>query len=726
MADHDTASAPAAKPLTLERIFASPSLNGPTPGQLQLSPDGALLTSIRPRADDRERFDLWATDTHSGAEHMLVDSLKLGSGAALSEAEKMQRERRRIGGSKGVVAYDWSPDGQSLLVPLDGELYLVTRDGTATKLDAVGKGALNPGVSPKGSYVSFVRDQNIYVLNRASGKAAPLSHDGGGTVSWGLAEFVAQEEMDRQQGYWWSPDDRFIAVERFDEGGVAVVTRAAIGADGTTVFNQRYPRAGTGNARVALYVISPKDGATVKVDLGANPDIYLTRVNWAADGKSLYVQRESRHQKHIDVLRVDPVTGAAQVVLTEQSDTWLHLNNNFITLKDGSLLWTSERDGFSHIYQIVGGQWHQLTSGAWMVRDIVGVNETTGKVYFTGNRDDATQQHFYVVRMRGGSITRLTEAGAWWNSVVMDKAATRAIITRSSYTQPPQTYLADAAGARLRWVSENVVAGDHPYAPYFAAHVTPDQGTLTAADGSVLHYKLLRPKDDGKPHPALVQVYNGPGVGRQALAAWDGALHQYLVSQGWVIFSIDGRGSPDRGVKFERQIYHAMGSVEVTDQLAGVKWLKSQSFVDPKRVAVFGWSYGGYMTLKLLEAAPGTFAAGVSGAPVTKWELYDTHYTERYLGDPRQVPEVYAKSGALGDAEKIADALLLLHGMADDNVVFENSTALMAKLQKAEHPFETMVYPGQTHAVGGPQISVHLWKTILNFLDRNVKQRTVQ
>lgn len=713
---------PATKPglLTLERVFASPSLNGTTPGQLKLSPDGRWLTSIRPRADDRERYDLWALDTRTGAERVLVDSLKLGSGAALSEAEKMQRERQRISGSKGVVAYDWAPDSQSLLVPLDGALYRVAIDGSATRLDAVGAGPLNPSISPRGGFVSFVRDQNFYVLNRATGKAQALTTDGSATLSWGLAEFVAQEEMDRQAGYWWSPDDRYIAVERVDESGVAIVTRAAIGAEGTTLIDQRYPRAGTDNAKVALYIFRAEGGTPVKVDLGANPDIYLTRVTWAADGKSLWVQRQSRDQKTIDVLNVDPITGAARPTLHEASTTWLHLNNSFIPLRDGSLLWISERDGYAHIYHIRDGVWQQITSGAWMVRDIVGVNEATGTIYFTGNKDGAPTQHVYAVAMAGGPVTRLSEAGAWWNSVVMDKATTRAIVTRSSYTQSPQTYLADAQGNRLRWIAENIVAGDHPYAPYLAAHVAATQGTLTAADGSVLHYKLLRPKDDGKPHPALVQVYNGPGVGRQATAAWDGALHQYLVQHGWVIFSIDGRGTPDRGVAFERQIYHAMGSVEVADQLAGVKWLKAQPFVDPKRVAVFGWSYGGYMTLKLLEAAPGTFAAGVSGAPVTKWELYDTHYTERYLGDPRAVPEVYAKSNALTDAEKISDPLLLIHGLADDNVVFEHSTALMAKLQKGERPFETMVYPGQTHAVGGPHISVHLWKTILNFLNRQL------
>jgi dipeptidyl-peptidase 4 len=221
----------------------------------------------------------------------------------------------------------------------------------------------------------------------------------------------------------------------------------------------------------------------------------------------------------------------------------------------------------------------------------------------------------------------------------------------------------------------------------------------------------------------LVIVYNGPGAGRQVTNTWGGALNQYLVDQGWAVFSVDGRGSPDRGVAFEGQLYRAMGSVEVQDQLAGVAWLKQQPFVDPQKIAVYGWSYGGYMTLKLLEAAPGVFAAGVSGAPVTKWELYDTHYTERYMGNPKTDAAAYAKANVLGASEKIADPLLLIHGMADDNVVFEHSTALMGKMQGNAQRFESMVYPGQTHRVGGPKVSVHLWTSILDFLNRNVKNK---
>ncbi|PZP10116.1 MAG: S9 family peptidase, partial [Sphingomonas hengshuiensis] len=329
--------------LTLERLFGSPDLSGSQPRGLKLSPDGRLLTSLRPRADERDRFDLWALDPQTGREWMLVDSKAIGSGAELSEAEKMQRERARIGGTKGIVAYDWTPDAKAILVPLDGDLYLAKLDGSVVPLTNGPESELNPVVSPKGSFVSFVRDQNLFVQPIGGAASWMATQSGGGTVHWGEAEFVAQEEMDRRTGYWWSPDEKLIAVERFDEAPVGIVTRAAIGADGTRVVDQRYPAAGTANALVELYVIKPDGTARVKVDLGPDPDIYLARVDWTPDGKTLLVQRQSRDQKTLDMLSVDPATGRASIMFTEKAGarSWINLSDAYQPMKDGSLIWRS-------------------------------------------------------------------------------------------------------------------------------------------------------------------------------------------------------------------------------------------------------------------------------------------------------------------------------------------------------------------------------------------------
>ncbi|WP_404339707.1 DPP IV N-terminal domain-containing protein [Sphingomonas sp. MMS12-HWE2-04] len=712
--------------LTLQRVFASPDLNGATPRAARLSPDGKLLTLLRNRADEKERFDLWAMDTATGKWRMLVDSKKVGSGAELSEAEKMQRERLRIGGSKGIVTYGWAPDGKAILVPLDGDLYLATLDGKTRRLTQTEAGELNPVVSPGGGYVSFVRDQNLYVQPLAGGDARQLTRDGAGTVHWGEAEFVSQEEMDRRTGYWWSPGDRLIAVERFDEAPVGVVKRAAIGAEGTNVYEQRYPAAGTPNVLVELHVLDPQTGKRVKVDLGKETDIYLARVDWAPDGKTLYVQRQSRDQKTLDMLAVDPATGKARVLFTEKSGerSWLNLSDAYHFLPDGSLIWSSERSGYRHFYRFAKGKWTTLTSGDWVVTDLAGVDEARGRLYFMANKDDALEQQLYTLDLaHPGRITRVTEAG-WNNAVSMDDAATRLIVSRSNASQPSQTYLADTSGKRLAWVEENALKPGHPYYPFTGSHRPTQYGSFKAKDGTTLYWEMITPVlEPGKHYPVFFEHYGGPGTGQQVMHKWGGALQQYLVDRGYVYFRIDNRGSFNRGKAFEDHIYHAMGTVEVEDQVAGADYLKTLPFIDPKRITTYGWSYGGYMSIKLLEKAPGVFAAAVAGAPVTKWELYDTHYTERYLGDPNKGPKSYSSSDALQDAGKIRDPLLLIHGMSDDNVVFENATVFAAKMQNEARPFEMMFYPGHTHRVGGPGVSVHLWTTILDFLDRHAGEK---
>ncbi|MBI0475054.1 S9 family peptidase [Sphingomonas sp. MA1305] len=710
--------------LTLRRVFASPDLSGAQPSELRLSPDGSLLTFLRPRADEKERSDLWARDTRTGAERMLVDSKTVGSGAALSEAEKMQRERARIGGAKGIVTYDFAPDGRSILVPIDGDLYLASLDGGVRRLTDRPGGQLNPVISPKGAFVSFVRDQNVFVQPLDGRAARALTTAGGGTVHFGEAEFVAQEEMDRRTGYWWSPDERYVAVERFDEAPVHVATRASIGATGTKTYDQRYPAAGTPNVLVELHVMRPDGSGQVKVDLGADPDIYLARVDWTPDGTTLLVQRQSRDQKTLDMLAVDPTTGRSHVLFTERAPakSWLHLSDSYRPLGDGSLIWRSERDGYGHLYRWrPDGRWTQLTEGPWVVTGLVGVDERAGRLYFMANKDDVLEQHLYAVDLaRPKIVTRLTEAG-WTHAATMDAAASRFIVRRSNPAQPTQVYLADTSGTRVAWINENAIRPGHPYHPFVASHRPTQFGTIRAADGSVLHWEMITPPlEPGKRYPVFFQHYGGPGS-QTVTRGWQGALPQWLVDQGYIFFQIDNRGSPNRGRAFENQIYHAIGTVEVADQKAGADYLKTLPFVDPARIATYGWSYGGYLSLKMLEKTPGVYAAAVAGAPVTDWQLYDTHYTERYLGDPAKDPQGYAESAAVTDASKIREPLLLIHGMADDNVFFDNSTRFAATMQGSDTPFEMMFYPGQTHRVGGPGISEHLWRTILDFLDRNVK-----
>ena len=706
---------PQAQPLTLERVYASPSLGGPRPRVLKLAPDGRLATLLKSRPSDKDRFDLWAVDTATGQSRMLVDSEKLSSGAALSEAERMNRERRRIADVKGITDYAWAPDAKRLLVPVDGDLWVAALDGNVSRLTQTPETETDAKLSPKGGFASFVRDGHLFVQSLAGGAAREVAGEATPKVSWGVAEFIAQEELDRFDGHWWAPDDSRIAVARVDESPVKQVTRAAIGADGTRLFTQAYPAAGTANADVSLWLVNPDGSGNTKVDLGPSADIYVARVAWAVDGKTLYVQRLTRDQQRLDILAADPATGASRVLASETAKTWVNIHDNFRPLKDGSILWASERDGYRHLYRFTSGTAQQLTSGRWVMDELVGVDEKRGRLWFTGFADSTLEKQVYALDFRkaGAKPQRLTAPGGW-HEAVMDDAGQRLIVTSSTPSQPAQVWLGDGAGKRLAWIEENRLDANHPYAPYLASHVVPQFGTLTAADGQAMDWRLLKPAGPG-PFPVLMQVYGGPHA-HNVHKRFTAPIEQYLVAKGWAVFQLDNRGSNNRGMAFEAPIFRAMGGVEVQDQVQALQWIKAQPWAD--KVAVNGWSYGGYMVLKLLEAAPGGFAAGIAGAPVTRWELYDTAYTERYLGNPVTEPAVYAKSGALGDASKIKDPLLLIHGMADDNVVFENSTALMTALQRVKTPFDLMVYPGATHAT--PGLEVHTWITRLKFLGRTV------
>ncbi|MDE1468351.1 DPP IV N-terminal domain-containing protein [Aurantiacibacter sp. D1-12] len=718
MAQDTTAAAPE---LTFERVFASPSLNGPTPRQAKLSPDGRYLTVLRNREDERERYDLWAFDRETGEWSMLVDSEALGTGRELSEDERMQRERARVGNLRGIISYQWTPDGTGLLVPLDGDLYLARIGGEVVRLTDTEESELNPSLSDDGGYVSFVRDRRLWV-GEVGAEAQPITPAEADTIRWGEAEFVAQEEMSRLTGYWWSPDDSRVVVQRTDESPVGIVTRAAIGATGTEVYDQRYPVAGSDNAIVQLFVMDPDGGNSVEVDLGDETDIYLARVDWAPDGSAIYVQRQNREQTVLDMLRVDPATGESEVFFTENAaveDYWINLSDNYKFLDDGRLIWWSERDGFGHLYLLGNDGWQQLTEGEWVVTKLAGVDQDAGRVFFQGTRDDVLEQHVYSLDLAlPGEVQRLTEPGFTYGAS-MDGSGQTMLISRSNDDTPPQIYIADQSGQRVAWVEENALDADHPYAPFVASHRPTQYGTIEAEDGTPLYWEMVTPEmEPGQRYPVYFYHYGGPGP-QIVNRGWNGALRQAIVDRGYIWFALDNRGSNNRGVAFEQPIYRAMGGVEVRDQAAGTAFLQTLDFVDPEMIAIDGWSYGGYMTLKRLQAEPGVYAAGISGAPVTRWELYDTHYTERYMGTPQADGAAYEASSAIPNATGISDPLLIIHGMADDNVVFENATEIISVMQENNVPFEMMLYPGYTHRVSGEQISPHRYNTVFNFLERN-------
>ncbi|MEO8061526.1 MAG: S9 family peptidase [Pseudomonadota bacterium] len=722
--------------LSLERLFAAPDLSGPTLRGVKISPDGKLIAYLRAREDDKDRYDLWAYDVAAKRDRLLVDSRTLaGADKALSADEEARRERQRTAAYSGIVEYSFAPDSRHLLIPLNGDLYVY--DLSRKAADAVRRLTATEGFetdarfSPRSHFVSFVRDQNLYIIDLANGIERAVTREGGGLVSFGMAEFIAQEEMDRDTGYWWSPDERHIALARVDETPVAEVERFEIQATGARIVHQRYPATGAANARVDLLVADLAADSRLQLDLGPQAGIYLPRVDWFPDSRGLAVQRQSRDQKTLELLRFDALTGRGRVLLTERSDTWVPLHHELTFLQRApQFIWASSRDGFQHLYLYGndGTLIRQLTSGEYMVvgespdAAIRAVDERARRVYFVANLPSPVERQMFSVSLDAQAAPARVTAGAGWHSIDMSQDASVFVDTFSNLDQPRRVTLRRASGAPLSVMLPNKLDAAHPYAQYLDEHVKAEFGTLAAADGQLMQYKLLKPRNlvPGKHYPVLVDVYGGPGV-QSVKNSWGALFHQYLVQHGYVVFALDNRGTGLRGTRFETALGGRLGGIEVADQVRGVEYLRGLPYVDAKRIGIFGWSYGGYLTLMCLMQTPDAFAAGVAGAPVTDWALYDTHYAERYLSTPQANAAGYAASNVLTYADRLKRPLLLVHGMADDNVLFAHTTALMKKLQDLQKPFDLMTYPGGKHGLTRQSATgLHATAQIVRFFDREL------
>ncbi len=710
--------------LTIERLVGSPSLSGPSVQGLELSPNGKRVTFLRGKEENQAQLDLWEFDTATGEARLLVDSNVLlgGEEEVLSEEEKARRERNRnLTGKSGIVSYFWSNDSTTLLFPLGGDVYVLPLGGEVKRLTETPAYETDIKFSPKGTYVSFIRDRELYSVDIATGHEKKLTSGSSETIANGMAEFIAQEELGRYTGYWWSPDETKIAYEQFDETDVIVKDRYEVQPDGGVVtLKQRYPEAGSTNVTVKLGVVDVASGESTWMPLGDEKDIYLGRVDWTADSENVVYQRLNRAQTKLDMIFAGP-SGEAKTVLSETSDVWINLHDNLSFLSDGTFVWAHERTGYRHLYLFdeTGKEMRALTSGDWVVYQVEGINEESRTLYFTGHKDSPIEQHLYKVSLDGGEITKISQEAGWHKVDVGDGIY---VDKFSSPTQPPQIMIRSLTdGALISAVLENKLDDSHPFAPYNDGSVTQEFGTIKAIDGSDLYYRLYRPAvlEEGRQYPAIMAPYGGPH-GQRAKREWKVDFNEYLARNGYVVMVLDNRGMWNRGLKFESHIKNAMGTVEIEDQVTGVNHLKSLGYVDGDNVGIWGWSYGGYMTLMALFKEPDVFKAGVSVAPVTDWRLYDTGYTERYLGHPDAPGDVYNRSSVFPYVDNFSGKLLLIHGMADDNVFFDNSVKLMATLQNKNKPFELMTYPGKKHGIRG-QVQAHLYEAAFSFFERTLK-----
>jgi len=737
-----------AKKLTVERMFSSPSLTGASVRGLKISPDGSRVTFLKGKDTDYERMDLWEYNIASGKTRLLFDSDDLHSGKeVLSDEEKARRERMRLSGT-GIVSYQWSSDGKALLFPLGGDIYYYkVGNKKARKIINTPEFETDSKFSPKGNFISFIRDQNLFILQIETGNETQLTQDGKGPIKNGMAEFVAQEEMDRMTGYWWSPNEKHIAFLRVDETPVKKVIRNEIYAEEIKLIEQRYPATGTNNVIIQLAVTDIKGKKIRFIELDKaqftslndngndnENDFYLPRVKWFPNSKNLSYQWQSRDQKTLKLKSYSLKNRKQKTLLTEKSNRWVNLHHDLFFLSDSkSFIWASERDGFKHLYHFSsdGKLINQLTKGDWVVDSIKHVDEDKGVIYFTGRADTPLERHLYRTPLAGKSpehVARLSKRNGF-HTINFSNDSKSYIDSFSNINTPKQVSLHQADGNHITWLAENKVDDEHPISPYYNDLIEPKFGTLSSSEVSsdgktTLYYKLYKPNNmvPGKKYPVIVNVYGGPHA-QKVRNIWQGAdLTQYMLQQGYIVFQLDNRGSNYRGTAFEFPLYEELGKVEVDDQITGVKYLHTLPFVDKERIGIYGHSYGGYMALMAMFKAGDYFKAGVSGAPVTDWLLYDTHYTERYLNHPKVNSDGYEKSSVFPYISGLDGPLMVYHGMADDNVLFTNTTKLIKALQDENKQFELMTYPGSKHSMRGKKVKIHLNNTIMNFFDRHFKE----
>ena len=696
--------------LTAERLFSNPPLGGDAPREVRVSPDGRYAGWLRTADDDRERSDLWGADLAAGRVECWLQATGLPAAPAAGAAERNERERRRLFGH-GVTRHAWSADSRELLIESSGAGYLLDAGTRSIRcITPVGHGYTDIRLSPGSRFVSYVRDRGLFHLHLESGIERAVARSDEPTISFGAADFLAQEEMRRFDGHWWSPDASVIVFTRVDVSPVDAIRR--FDASGLETVAQRYPFAGSGNPTVDLGWYDLDSGETCWLSYRDDADDYLARVGFANGDLVLAVQ--NRAQDRLRFKTASPAQPLARLLLEETSETWINLNDNFTPIGEADYLLTSERDGFSHLFRHRNGSLEQVTHGSGHVENIVYADRERALV--SGWFETPVERRLYTVALDTGERRRLTGTG--WHQVAASRDGRTLIDCCSSLANPGEIQTSRDNEPFQTLTSIRIDDG-HPYREYLDNHCTPTLGALQSEDGQTLHFRLTKPRADSglateSGFPLIVWVYGGPGA-QLVRNAWPPLTLQLFAQNGFGVLELDNRGTANRGRAFEEPLFRRLGDAEVRDQVAGARHAAGLDWVDGNRIGVFGHSYGGYLTLMCLARAPELFRAGVSVAPVTDWRLYDTHYTERYLGHPEDNAEGYERSSVFPWLDDIRGRLLVMHGMADDNVLYAHTVKLQRALQQRHIPFELMTYPGSKHALQERDVSIHRFNLILDF-----------
>jgi dipeptidyl-peptidase-4 len=705
--------------LTVERIFGKPSLLAPLPEGIQWVGDSKGVSYIEKQGegDDAQHVFL-IREVPSGTERVVCipDTVAIPDDLRESDDDTFE-----------VGSYTWGDPGDRIVFTYGGDLFTLERQsGRIRRWTSTDGTERNPVFSPSGKEMAYTRDHDLFVMRLDGGGELRLTTTGSDTVLNGILDWVYMEELftrGNRRSFYWSPDGSRLAFMEIREGPVPrfpIVDWLETHPDPEM---QRYPKAGDPNPIVRVGMVRADGGDVVWADTDTSDDSYIARLYWLGDSRGVAIEKLNRAQDTLTVMFADAATGDISVVFEESDPAWVNVNYlKHYYETERRFVWGSERTGHQHLYlyNMDGTLARELTWGDWEVTSLDGVDEKGGRVYFTANKSNLLERHLFAVSDRGGEIEQLTR-GEGMHRVTMSPDNRYFIDRFSSERRPTAVSVFSVEGKQLFEIGDRMT-------PELEAmdRALPEFITIESESGIEYTCSIIKPVpfDPAGKYPVIVYVYGGPHA-QVVSRRWStsGLWHSMMAAKGYVVFSLDNRGSYGRGKKWEDHIIKNLGHYELQDQVAGVDYLRTLPYVDAERIGVWGWSYGGYMTLMALFKAPEVFKAGVAVAPVTDWHLYDSIYTERYMKLPQDNEDGYTSASPINFVDAFQGELLLMHGDADDNVHVQNSIQLVKKLIDAGKDFDFMVYPQKAHGISGPQSRVFLFNKMTNFFDEHLGRK---
>jgi dipeptidyl-peptidase 4 len=636
--------------------------------------------------------------------------------------------------SEGIDSYTFSPDEKLILIANNtNQIYRHSFTADYYLYDTATKNVSKlfdfqvqePTFSPDGKKIAFARENNLYVYDIASKQTTAITTDGKkNSVINGITDWVYEEEFAFVRAFDWSKDSKKVAYIRFDESQVPEFSMSIFKKDlYPTVETFKYPKAGEKNSEVSLHIYDVASKGTQKVNLSQYADFYIARMQWTNEANVLSAQVLNRHQDNLDLLFIDGNSGATKVVLNEKDKAYVDVTDNLTFLKDNSFIWTSEKDGFNHIYLYdkTGKLKNQVTKGNWEVTNYYGFDEKTNTVFYQSVENGSINRDVYSINLNGKNKMRLSKTTGT-NAATFSPNFQYFINTFSSATQPTTYTLNEAkTGTQVQVIEKNEALATKLKGYNLSAK---EFFVLKTAKGNELNAWILKPKDfdPTKKYPVFMYQYSGPGS-QQVNNDWnsnDDYWFQMLTQQGYIVACVDGRGTGFKGAAFKKVTQKELGKYEVEDQIDAAKVIGNYPYVDKTRIGIWGWSYGGFMASNCIMKGADVFKMAIAVAPVTNWRFYDSIYTERYMQTPQENASGYDENSPINHVNKLKGKFLLIHGSGDDNVHVQNSMQMMEALIQANKQFDSQIYPDKNHGIYGGKTRIQLFTKMTNFIKENL------